>query len=124
MSAAPFLSPQPAPRVERRYWLDDASLQTLLDLMFSYVSGDRAHGTEEYLGWRISWETRYEPRLYLRSAEAGDEHESIPAGYTAVIQAPGLVTDANIDRILRYLEEQGLSAIAYEQDATSFEFTI
>ena len=121
MSAAPLIQPY-ARQPERRYWLDEGSLQWLLDLMFCFIGGDRANGTEEHLGWTISWETQFEPRLFLRGE--GNEFLSIPAGYRAQILAPGLVTDSSVERILSYLDSQGLSAVAYEQAVTSFEFCI
>jgi hypothetical protein len=125
MSAVPLIQTQPLARPQdRRYWLDEGSLQTLLDLMFSYVAGQRAFGSETYLGWTITWETRYESTIYSRGGAEGEEFLNQPAGYSATIRAPGLVSEVGVDRILSYLDQQGLSAVAYEQEATSFEFAI
>jgi hypothetical protein len=124
MSAVPLLKTQPTVRPERRYWLDEGSLQRLLDLMFCYIAGERAFGSEEHLGWVISWDTRYDGELYARGADSPDEYLERPVGYSARISAPGLVTDTSVDRILSYLDGQGLSAVAYEQDSTTFEFAI
>lgn len=123
MSTPARLASVPVPL--RRYWIDEGTLQRLLDLMFSYVAGDRAHGTETWIGWSIAWQLREADVLVSRASyHLPEDRETVPTGYDVRLSAPGLVTLAGIERIRTYLSEQGMEPAVYDGDHTWFEFTI